>query len=97
MKSFLDFIREQGVLGLAVGFMLGGATSELVASMVGDIINPLLGILIGSPDRLSQLASQVGETTIFWGRFLTTTIDFLIVLLVVYFAFKFLHIKPAKK
>ena len=28
MKGFLDFIREQGVVGLAVGFILGGAVSK---------------------------------------------------------------------
>jgi len=37
MKGFLDFIREQGVVGLAVGFILGGAVSKLVASLVADI------------------------------------------------------------
>lgn len=97
MKGFLAFIREHGVLGLAIGFMLGTATSDVVASLVSDLINPLLGLLFGSTDRLSQFASHIGDVTIAWGRFLTISIDFLIVLLVAYGAVRFLHIKPTKK
>ncbi len=41
ITSFLNFIREQGVVGLAVGFILGGAVSQLVASLINDIVNPL--------------------------------------------------------
>jgi large conductance mechanosensitive channel len=43
MKGFLNFIREQGVVGLAVGFILGGSVSKVVTSLVTDIINPVLG------------------------------------------------------
>ena len=34
MKGFINFIRKQGVVGLAVGFMLGGAISKLVSAIV---------------------------------------------------------------
>ena len=34
MKGFLTFIREQGVIGLAIGFILGGAVSKVVAAFV---------------------------------------------------------------
>ena len=44
MKGFIDFIREQGVIGLAIAVILGGAVNKLVASLVGDIIQPLIGI-----------------------------------------------------
>ena len=40
MRGFLNFIREQGVVGLAIGFILGGAISKLVAALVNDLINP---------------------------------------------------------
>ena len=41
MKGFLEFVREQGVVGLATGFILGGAVSKVVTSLVTDIINPV--------------------------------------------------------
>jgi hypothetical protein len=34
MKQFLDFIRTQGVVGLAVGLVLGGAVTVLVKSLI---------------------------------------------------------------
>jgi len=40
-SGFIDFVREQGVVGLAVGFILGGAVSKVVSSLVKDIINSL--------------------------------------------------------
>ena len=43
-SGFLDFIREQGVVTLAVGFILAAAVTKTVNSLVIDIINPLLGI-----------------------------------------------------
>ena len=42
MKGFIAFIREQGVVGLAVGFILGGAIAKMVTSLVNDMINPLI-------------------------------------------------------
>jgi large-conductance mechanosensitive channel len=42
MKNFIDFIREQGIVGLAAGFILGGAVSKAVSALVTDVINPIL-------------------------------------------------------
>lgn len=38
MKGFIEFIREKGVVGLAVGFILGGAVAKVVAALVTDLI-----------------------------------------------------------
>jgi len=43
MKGFIEFVRDQGVVGLAVGFILGGAISKVVTSLVENIINPVGG------------------------------------------------------
>ena len=92
--GFIEFIKEQGVVGLAIGFMLGGAVSSVVKSFVEDVIEPILGIFIVSSDGLKSLA--VGPVT--YGNFLTALIDFLIIALVIYFGFrKFGASKPNKK
>lgn len=44
MRGFINFIREQGIIGLAVGFLLGGSASRVVTSLVNDVINPLVGL-----------------------------------------------------
>ncbi len=88
MKGFMDFIRKQGVVGLAVGFILGGAVSKVVSSLVKDIINPLLGVVLGSVGNLSEASLSAGPTEIMWGSFITVLIDFLVIVLVVYFGVK---------
>ena len=84
LKGFVSFIREQGVVGLAVGFILGGAVSKVVTSLVQNIIQPLLGYVIGSAEGLNSLA--FGPIT--YGNFITAFIDFLIIAAVVYFIFR---------
>ncbi|MFQ3548333.1 MAG: MscL family protein [Armatimonadota bacterium] len=97
MKGFIDFIRKQGVAGLAIGFILGGAVSKVVASFVNDIINPLIGVLLGSSDSLSKASVKIGEVEILLGSFITTFIDFVIIALVVYFGFKMLKLDKLDK
>jgi large conductance mechanosensitive channel len=92
MKGFIDFIRKQGVMGLAVGFILGGAVSKVVSSLVTDIINPILGVALGSVGGLKEASIKIGSTEILWGSFLSTTIDFLVIALVVYFGVKLLKL-----
>lgn len=84
MKGFIEFIREQGVVGLAVGFILGGSVSKVVSSIVNDLINPVVGIALGAAGGLSNAKLQIGPTAILYGHFLSTTIDFLIMATVVY-------------
>lgn len=91
MKGFIEFVREQGVMGLAVGFILGGAVSKVVTSLVNDIINPVLGIALGAVD-LSDAGFRIGGAKIMWGAFLSSTIDFLVVAMVVYFGVKALKL-----
>lgn len=88
----MDFIREQGVVGLAVGFILGGAVSKVVASLVTDIINPVLGIALGVVGGLKEAGIQIGPAKILWGSFVSTTIDFLVIALVVYYGVKLLRL-----
>lgn len=97
MKGFLEFVREQGVVGLAVGFILGGAVSKVVTSLVTDLINPLVGILMGAAGDLSAMSIRIGSAEIMWGKFVNTAIDFLIIALVVYFGVKRLGLDKIDK
>jgi large conductance mechanosensitive channel len=85
MKGFLDFIREQGVVGLAVGFILGGAVSKVVSALVTDIINPLLSLVLGFAGELRTASLNLGPSKILYGDLLSVAIDFIVVALVVYY------------
>lgn len=84
LYGFVKFIREQGVIGLAIGFVLGGAVSKVVASLVSDVVNPLIGLVFGSTEGLAQM--MVGPVGL--GAFISAIIDFLIIAAVVYYGFK---------
>lgn len=97
MKGFISFVREQGVIGLAIGFILGGAVSKVVSSLVQDIINPLVGIVLGMAGDLSSRMLVVGPVELHWGNFIATFIDFLILAAVVYFGVKLLKLDKLDK
>ena len=90
-------MRDQGVLGLAVAFMLGGAVTKLVGALVQDIINPIVGIGLGAADELSSAAIQIGSAKIMWGHFTNALIDFVIVAVVVYLGVKMFGVDLEKK
>lgn len=97
MKGFLDFIREQGAIGLAVGFILGGAVSDLVKSLIDNIINPLLGILLNQAQGITQASVVVLGATVKYGALINTFINFVVIAAVVYFGVKQLGLDKLDK
>ena len=84
VTGFVEFVRERGVVGLAIGFVLGGAVQKTVTAFVTDIVNPFFSLFTGSADNFARFA--VGPFAI--GDFVSVLIDFLILATVVYFVFK---------
>lgn len=97
MKGFADFIREQGVVGLAVGFLLGGAVSKVVTALITDVINPILSFALGASDGIKTASFGIGSAQILYGDFISVVIDFLVVALVIYFGVKILKINKLDK
>lgn len=97
MKGFLNFVREQGVVGLAVGFILGGAVSGVVKSLVEDVVNPLLGLVLGKAEGLMEATLMIGSATIKYGSLISTLINFLVIAAVVYFGVKSLGLDKLDK
>lgn len=74
LKEFKQFALKGNVLDLALAVVIGGAFSKIVASLVKDIIMPILGLLMGGINFSNlQLAS------IKYGLFIQSIIDFLII------------------
>jgi len=88
MKGFIEFIRTQGVIGLAVAFVLGAALTRVVTALVNDILNPMLAPLMGAVGGLRTAYVQIGSIRLLWGDLLATVIDFLVIALVVYWIVK---------
>ena len=97
MKGFMDFIREQGVMGLAVGFILGGSVKSVVTSLVEDIINPILGLVLGSTTGLAESSFKIASAEVMYGHFLSVLIDFAVIAAVVYYGIKGLKLDKLDK
>lgn len=78
LKEFKDFIKRGNVMDLAVGVIVGGAFSSIVTSLVNNILTPIIGIFLGGID-FSTLSITVKDATIFYGAFIQSIIDFLII------------------
>jgi large conductance mechanosensitive channel len=97
IRGFKSFIDEQGVVGLAVGFILGGAISKVVSALVTDIINPIIGAILGTVGDFRSAYFSIGSAQILYGDLISVTIDFLVIALVVYFGVKALKLDEVIK
>jgi len=88
VNGFLDFIRTQGVIGLAIGLAVGVAASDTVKKIVEGFINPIVQFIVGSQDKLAS-ASWTFEAwgrsaTFAWGAALSSLITLVATALVIY-------------
>lgn len=86
VAEFVDFIGKSGVLGLAIGFIMGLYINKVVSALVSDIIMPIPGALIPGGDwRKAVVTLPVGNGMNFAvGDFVGVIIDFAIVAVVVF-------------
>ena len=47
LNEFKDFIAKGNVMDMAVGIIIGAAFTAIVTSLVGDLINPIIGLVHG--------------------------------------------------
>lgn len=96
-NEFKAFIAKGNVLDMAVGIIIGAAFTAIVGSLVADIINPILGMIIGGIDfsnyyldlsmggyETLEAAKKAGAPLIMYGLFINAIIKFLIVAFVVF-------------
>jgi large conductance mechanosensitive channel len=101
--GFMDFIREQGVIGLAVGLTLGTAITVFVKSIVDNIINPLIGTILPGGTDLSNkyvcLTAENGEciNKLSWGAVVSNFISFLAIAALIYFVVRGLKLDRLDK
>lgn len=82
-QEFVAFIKGFGVIGLALGVVIGGATNTLVASLSTNIISPLIGYALPGNTLTDWKLGQVGV-----GAFLDSAINFVILMLIIWLAVK---------
>ncbi len=94
LKEFKTFIAQGNVLDLAVGVIIGAAFGKITTSIVEDIVNPIIGFIIGGVNFdnlkivLKEAAEGSEEVAIRYGNFLNVVIQFLIIAWVVFMIVK---------
>jgi large conductance mechanosensitive channel len=94
LKDFRDFAFKGNVIDMAVGIIIGAAFTTVIASLVADLLMPVLGLVTGGMDfsgrftviagpegkyATAAAAKAAGATVLGWGNFLTALISFLLV------------------
>jgi large conductance mechanosensitive channel len=90
LKEFRDFAVKGNVVDLAVGVIIGGAFGKIVSSLVGDMIMPLAGVLVGGID-LKEFYLRVGSAKVMYGVFIQNCVDFLIIAAAIFLAVKLIN------
>ena len=110
VQEFQAFIMRGNVIDLAVGIIIGAAFTGIVSSLVKDILNPILGLIVGGIDFSNLFltlkgphaatladAQKAGAVTMNFGLFINAVINFVIVAFAIFWLVKViskLHSKP---
>lgn len=97
LKGFKEFITRGNLPQIAVAFLIGMAFAALVSSFINDLIMPLIGKLVGNVDfanlyinmsgavyESAAAAREAGAAAIYYGAFINSIVNFLIIALVAY-------------
>lgn len=94
IKEFKEFALKGNVVDMAVGIIIGAAFGKIISSLVGDVIMPPIGVLLGGVDfaNLSIVVQEAVDkkpaVVIGYGKFLQTVIDFAIIAFAIFMAVK---------
>ncbi len=80
----MNFIKEQNIIGAAVGIIMGLKVGEVVKSLVEDVVMPAILQPALKAANIEKIA-DLSYNGIFYGKFISTIIDFFVVAAVVYF------------
>ena len=112
INEFKTFIMKGNVMDLAVGIIIGAAFTAIVGSLVADMINPIIGLILGNvdlsnmyvvlkgtvPEGASLAAARDSGAAVFaYGSFITAVINFLIIAFVVFMLVKSMNRLMPKK
>ena len=113
LDEFKAFALKGNVIDLAVGVIIGGAFGKIVASLVNDIFMPIITLLTGGKnvDNLFlalgdtkgvvynsiEAAKEAGVSTLNYGLFIQTMIDFLIIALFIFLFIKAINSMKKKE
>lgn len=98
LKEFKEFIANGDVVDMAIGLVVGLAFKAIIDSFVADILNPIIGLIVGGIDLsglkivLRAAQGDVEELAISYGNLIQVIISFILIAF-----FLFLLVKAVNK
>lgn len=83
MKEFMAFLKQYGVVGLAIAVIIGGKLNLLVTSLVNDLLTPLIFQPALSAAGVESIA-HLSYNGIMYGKVVAAFIDFMIVAFIIF-------------
>lgn len=87
VQEFKAFAMRGNVVDLAVAVVIGTAFGKIVASLVENIVTPLIGVLLGGVN-FTTLSFTLGKAVVTYGVFIQSIFDFVVIALAVFVAIK---------
>ncbi len=103
LQEFREFAVKGNVVDMAVGIIIGAAFGKIVTSLVSDVVMPPLGVLLGGVDfsdlAITLKAAEAGApaVVIAYGKFIQTTVDFIIVAFAIFMLVKAMNTLKRKE
>ena len=97
INEFKKFISRGNVVDMAVGVIMGSTFTKIVTSLVNDVMMPAIGMLIGGTSFenfkyvIEPATETAAESAIYYGKFIQTIVDFLLVAIVVFIIVKLIN------
>jgi large conductance mechanosensitive channel len=94
LSEFKTFAVKGNMIEMAVGIIIGAAFGKIVSSLVGDVIMPPLGVIIGGVDfsdlaiTLKAAEGSAPAVVLAYGKFIQSIIDFVIVAFAIFIGIK---------
>ena len=101
LKEFKEFALKGNVMDMAVGIIIGAAFGKIIASLVGDVLMPVVGLFTGGVDFSQSYillgegsydslaaAEAAGAAVLKYGSFIMAVFDFVIIAFVIFMMIK---------
>lgn len=85
LSGFRQFLLRGNVIDLAVAVVIGAAFGAVVQALVKDLLTPMIGAVVGSPD-FSALEFTVNGSRFPIGEFINAVVSFVLIAAAIYFA-----------
>lgn len=83
MREFVDFLKNYGVIGMAIAVIIGGKLNEFVSSLVNDLVMPVVLKPALDAAHVNNI-KELSYNGILYGKVLGTALDFVIIAFVVF-------------